>query len=244
MRIKLFEQYNKEETLLGLAKMGLRTNRREVFDLAVKRGLDKKAINSLQIHCMKNKFYKSMEWLFDDKELYQSLMDNITFLDLRKENIKDFSNYSMLRNVEIIYSGWNKNFESIKGIEVFTKLRLFRCMHNNLTDITPLSGLTNLEELSIQSCNLKDITPLSNLTKLNILYLSNNNISDITPLKDLHTLKWLYINNNNLTDMSALKYHIYITILSFDGNPLPDSFYNEVDPHNDTLKALQEYYSE
>ena len=29
-KIKLFEQYNRDETLLGLAKMGLRTDRKEV----------------------------------------------------------------------------------------------------------------------------------------------------------------------------------------------------------------------
>ena len=48
---------------------------------------------------------------------------------------------------------------------------------NNITDITPLAGLTNLAWLYLNENNISDLTPLAGLTNLTDLYLNENNIS-------------------------------------------------------------------
>jgi len=54
----------------------------------------------------------------------------------------------------------------------------------NISDISPLGGLTNLLFLSLNSCNISDISPLTSLTNLADLSLWFNQISDISPLLD------------------------------------------------------------
>ena len=75
---------------------------------------------------------------------------------------------------------------------------------NEIFDITPLAGLTQLTELSVSDCNVSDITPLAGLADLTVLGLSRNDISDITPLAGLAELTTLWLAHNSITDLSPL----------------------------------------
>jgi len=57
---------------------------------------------------------------------------------------------------------------------------------NNISDITPLSGLTALTSLYLWDNNINDITALFDLTALNLLSLSGNNT---IPCADLDGLE-------------------------------------------------------
>ena len=48
---------------------------------------------------------------------------------------------------------------------------------NNINDISPLAGLTNLWDLILWENNITDLTPLVGLTDLAVLSLSDYNIS-------------------------------------------------------------------
>ena len=71
-------------------------------------------------------------------------------------------------------------------------------------DINPLSGLINLEEVSLDSNGISDISPLANLKKLRFLSLRRNHIVDFSPLAGLTNLKELDIRNNWGIDFSPL----------------------------------------
>ena len=47
-----------------------------------------------------------------------------------------------------------------------------------ISDVSPLTGLTNLEELYLEANQITDLTPLAGLTKLKILNLYGNPIPD------------------------------------------------------------------
>ncbi len=55
-------------------------------------------------------------------------------------------------------------------------------MGNNISDISPLAGLTQLGVLGLWNNNISDISALAGLINLLFLDLSSNNISDISPL--------------------------------------------------------------
>src|SRR4028118_1202789 len=59
---------------------------------------------------------------------------------------------------------------------------------NQITDIRPLSTLTNLTELSLHNNQIADLKLLSTLTNLTYLSLDNNQITDIRPLSTLTNL--------------------------------------------------------
>jgi len=70
---------------------------------------------------------------------------------------------------------------------------------NKISDIKPLSNLTNLTTLNLRENQISDIKPLSNLTKLTSLNLKDNQISDIKPLSNLTKLTELSLSGNPLT---------------------------------------------
>ena len=92
------------------------------------------------------------------------------------------------------------------GLENFKYLITLSLFGNQISDLTPLAGLTNLESLNLSSQRetqdnvrgtplLTDITPLAGLTNLKFLDLSDNQISDLTPLAGLTNLETLQLNN-------------------------------------------------
>ena len=77
---------------------------------------------------------------------------------------------------------------------------MFKC--NYIVDITPLSGLTNLQALYLYDNNkIVDITALSELTNLEDLRLEYNQIVDISPLLGcLYARDFVSLGGNPLND--------------------------------------------
>eukprot|EP01050_Picozoa_sp_SAG11_P035399 SAG11_NODE_12962_length_676_cov_34.464471_1_plen_191_part_01 len=75
---------------------------------------------------------------------------------------------------------------------------------SDITDITPLSALVNLQKLYANDNQISDITPLSALVNLQILVLDNNQISDITPLSALVRLTFIGLKRNQISDITPL----------------------------------------
>jgi Leucine-rich repeat (LRR) protein len=76
--------------------------------------------------------------------------------------------------------------------------------NNQITDITPLVGLTNLTSLSLHDAQITDLTQLAGFTNLTILGLGGNQITDITPLAGLTNLSTLLLHNNLIRDWSPV----------------------------------------
>ena len=67
-------------------------------------------------------------------------------------------------------------------------------VNQDISDLSPLTSLTNLRELILFDNNITDITPLAKMTNLRRLILGNNQISDLTPLTSLTNLQRLFFN--------------------------------------------------
>jgi len=76
--------------------------------------------------------------------------------------------------------------------------------HGDISDLSPLVGLTGLKDLDLHGNNISDISPLAGLTELTRMNLAQNEISDISPLAGLTNLKWLVIYHNEIADISPL----------------------------------------
>ncbi|MCC7552862.1 leucine-rich repeat domain-containing protein, partial [Candidatus Micrarchaeota archaeon] len=71
--------------------------------------------------------------------------------------------------------------------------------NNQISDISALSTLTNLQQLYLNNNQISDISALSTLTNLNYLDLNNNQISNISTLSTLSNLNWLYLRDNQIS---------------------------------------------
>ena len=86
-----------------------------------------------------------------------------------------------------------------------TSLSLESC--TNVRDLSPIAKLTGLTSLSLDFCHsLGDLSPIANLTELTSLSLwSCGNVSDLNPISRLTRLKGLRLNAcKNVRDLTAL----------------------------------------
>ena len=100
--------------------------------------------------------------------------------------------------------GGDPDISVLKDAKNLKELYLPNCQVSD-TDIAALAGLTNLTRLSVSgNRDLSNISPLSGLTNLKWLDLRDCNISDISPLSGLTNLKWVNLARNNISDFSPL----------------------------------------
>lgn len=155
--------------------------------------------------------------------------------------LSDFSILSKLTRLETLYL----IYSDTHGIESLSKLtnlkKLFICSSNidgvpldfwgsgdqnkavNLmTDLTPLSNLTELNKLILKKNSFGNISALSGLSRLERLDLVDNNINDITKISSLTNLSSLNLQNNNLSDISALADLTELNSLNLQNNRLHD----------------------
>ena len=91
-----------------------------------------------------------------------------------------------------------------------------------ISDISALQGLVNLLRVNIGGNSIHDLQPLKPLINLEHLLMSQNPVSDITPLVNLRRLIRLRAWNCQITDISALQYLSELTDLNLAGNQIVD----------------------
>lgn len=87
--------------------------------------------------------------------------------------------------------------------ERLEKRRILDLSSHKISDLSPLSRLTNLTELYLSYNQIKDLSPLSRLTNLNFLFLESNQISDLSPLSQLTKLNWLFVGGNPINNKTC-----------------------------------------
>lgn len=110
---------------------------------------------------------------------------------------------------------------SLSGIQSYPMLTRLVCSGQLLTDISPLSGCHNLEQVFLSHNLIRTIPNLSKLTKLSSLSLSFNQIKDLTPLEGCHSLKYLNLSyNDQITNLAPISRLSKMEELDLSGNEL------------------------
>ena len=123
----------------------------------------------------------------------QTEMEGLTDLPAANADITNLTGLEAATNLVILDLGYE--YDPSEGRDI---------NHNSISDLSPLSGLTQLAGLDLEGNQISDISPLAGLTNLLILELGNNNISDISALAGLTNLRNVTLWENNISDISPL----------------------------------------
>ena len=234
----------KQETLFGLAKMGLRTNRKEVFDLAIKRGFDLEMFRfKLQDYCLDIVNYVSMEWVYDTKKEYQYFIDSITILNVDDSGINSLEGIKCLKNMRKFFCDYSKidDLEPLRELINLTELQL---SNNNISDLEPISKLINLKYLRLNNNNIDTIQHVSGLSKLFLLEFSNNNVQSLEPISNLTELNYLGCDENKINNISIIgKITQPLFKFNYKNNNLPTELYYEEIDCEIIKKKINDYYN-
>ena len=86
-----------------------------------------------------------------------------------------------------------------------------------------LRAVTKTSEVDIaDNVTISDLNPLSELSNLRYLNFSGTNVSSINPIRNLNKIKELDLSGTNITDISNLKYANGIQVFRADNNEIDD----------------------
>ena len=143
-----------------------------------------------------------------------SEMATLTRLEARNANISDLTGLEFATNLgalwldgEEVTGGIWRNSNSVSDLSPLaglTRLEELDLWKNAVSDISPVAALTQLTHLGLLGNAVSDISPVAGLTNLETLSLDSNSISDISAVAGLTNLRRLQLNNNFISDISAV----------------------------------------
>ncbi len=157
----------------------------------------KKTHNLLSFYCQ-NKL-KDYSPLLGHKDMMDISLLGIT----NKDFVAMLGSFKYLRNI-ILESSTIKDssLKLLKGYNLYG-LTLNRC---GIKDISALSCLTTVQDLRLTDNKITDVSALSGLTQIGYcLDLRNNNIKDFRPLKGMTVLQSLWVTGNPYKDDRVFK---------------------------------------
>jgi Leucine-rich repeat (LRR) protein len=86
-----------------------------------------------------------------------------------------------------------------------SRITELRITEGELTDLSWVSQLEQLEDLDLEENEITDLSPLTSLTALKDLDISNNKITSLRPLAKLTRLERLVADENPLTGLEGLE---------------------------------------
>lgn len=158
----------------------------------------------------------------DLPEIYYSESDHY---DLYEFNVfvKSIEGLQYATNTERILLPYNV-ISDLKPITNLTNLKILHLGDNKLTTIDKLARLTNLESLNLElNFNISDISVVKNFPELKYLNLGHSSISDISSLKGLTNMEnALILENNKIEDISSLANMTKLKELAISSNNISD----------------------
>ena len=130
---------------------------------------------------------------FDDYFAERNIFNAIRFRGFGNSRNGFSSLY--LKCLEEFDLAWN-GLESLDGIEYCVHARYLDFSNNDLSDISSLCLLSDVEELYLENNLITYINALDNLIHLRILDISGNQVNDITPLFNLENLEFVNLIGN------------------------------------------------
>ena len=109
------------------------------------------------------------------------------------------------------------DIRELTGLEFATNLMYLYLQNNQLSSLT---GLINLRELNLYENEISDLSPLADLTNLKFLGISHSRVSDLSPPGGLTNLEHLNIYGSQLSDLSPLVGLINLREVNVQANPL------------------------
>jgi len=136
--------------------------------------------------------------------IYTSDLSSVYYMTVAVNPVSDLTGLEHCVNLHQLIFKVRSDITDISPLAGLSKLSLVYLNSSKISDISPLGGLSELRNLQLTNNRISDISPLANLTNLEELDLSRNRVEDISPLAGLTKLQKLNLSGNLITDISPL----------------------------------------
>lgn len=143
---------------------------------------------------------KDMEMSDEDIKILNKF-ENLNYLDLSNNNIKNISSISSLKQISTLNLSENKGIIGYSEFENLNDLNISDC---GITELEDLSKLNKLYSLNISKNNLKEFASKVNSDTLNQINVSYNESSILNDIKRFNKLYSLDVSGIEISDLSFL----------------------------------------
>lgn len=166
----------------------------------------------------KDVFYPEKDDVIQDPALHWAVRAAMNITGEKRKLTKADVASSYVKYISYEQSSHPENFtdwkmpwyvESLEGLQYATSARQIDIGYTaykqgkRIKDLSPISGLTQLDQLFLKGDGIDDISALKNLTNLTSLWLNENQIQDISAVQGMKKLSQLSLCGNRLTDVQA-----------------------------------------
>ena len=158
-------------------------------------------------------------------------MERLGTLEAQNRGIKDLTGLQFAINLRSLFLGewWHgtgNQVSDLSPIAGLINLQKLWISNNPISDLTPVSGLTNLTDLVLNRTLVSDLSPVSGLTNLTRLSPGGSYISDLSPIAGLINLEDLYFSggpgDHKISDISPLAGLINLETVASWGHSISD----------------------
>jgi len=118
--------------------------------------------------------------------------------------------------------GIRAQISDLSPLSALTELRRLFLNGTQVTDLSSLATLTNLQILYLHRTQVADLSPLAALTNLQVLNLTGTQVADLSPLAALTNLQILNLTGTQVADLSPLASLTNLQILDLGGTQVAD----------------------
>ncbi len=157
--------------------------------------------------------------------LFLKECDQLKSLFISDTKINDLAPLRKLKSIKRIYFAGREHVKEnidLSPLSGLVNLESLRIRNSIVTDLSFLGSLKYLRGLTIRNCEVSNFSALAKLTNLDWLDLDNTNISDIKLLSGLKELESLHLDKNNINDLKPLAGLDCLERLYLSGNPIED----------------------
>lgn len=137
----------------------------------------------------------------NDISMLRSLvnLEEATFsqMGLTNNAVQIFSYMPKLVTLSIDFNDQISDLTPLAGLRQLQSLNFSK---DRVADLTPLKQMTNLTDLSFSNAQVANLAPLAGLTKLTSLNMLRNHVSDLSPLQNLQDLSYLNAKFQSVTN--------------------------------------------
>ena len=135
-------------------------------------------------------------------------MERLKKLEAWDRNIHDLTGLQFATNLTDLYlADWGKEGNQVSDLSPIAgliELDTLMLNDNPVSDLSPLKGLKNLTRLWFNNALVSDLSPIAGLINLRNLHFHSTLVSDLSPIAGLINLEALAFANENLSDLSPL----------------------------------------
>jgi Leucine-rich repeat (LRR) protein len=128
----------------------------------------------------------------------------VTSLDLSRTRFSEVSGLKQLTALQRLFLG-NTPISDLSPLSDLTNIRELNLERTHVENLSLLRNLTNLQIIFLGGTQVRDLSPLANLSRLQSLVLWSTRVDDVTMLYNLTKLEIIDLNNTQITEISSLE---------------------------------------